>query len=216
MNCITINDVSFSEANHIIDKLSASDNNIIFEIRLDLLEFDENQLNQILHKKEKFIVTCRENKFSKEKRKKLLFSAINCGAEYIDLDIDSDSQTLIILTNSLKHSNCKLIVSYHNMEKTPDYDFLKTIVNRCKKFNPDIIKIACKINNEKDLHVIFSLYALQKNIIALGMGEKGKISRVVAKYLGTKFSYSCYQKKSANGQLSYQEMKKIERILDNE
>jgi len=60
----------------------------------------------------------------------------------------------------------KLIISHHNFEKTPDLEFLKSILEKMKKYNPEVYKIAVTPKNKKDVDIIFELdyYFNKKNI----------------------------------------------------
>ena len=61
-------------------------------------------------------------------------------------------------------------------------------------------------------------YARNKGqaIIALCMGEKGRVSRVMAPLLGAYLSYASLEKgaESAPGQLTIEEMNQIQHMLD--
>jgi len=63
-------------------------------------------------------------------------------------------------------------------------------------------------------------YAKKTNrkIIALCMGEEGKISRIMAPYFGSYLSFASLERgaESAPGQLTVEEMREIFRILKDE
>jgi 3-dehydroquinate dehydratase I len=119
---------------------------------------------------------------------------------------------------------CKLIVSYHNYENTPPREELKVLVNRCFSFGADVAKIACQVNCEADAARILSLYDfdyqanVDKKIVAIGMGEKGKITRPASLLLGAPFTYASMStgKETAPGQLTKQTLEDILDCLKNE
>ena len=58
---------------------------------------------------------------------------------------------------------------------------------------------------------ISSLYAKYKNLLALGMGENGRITRVASLLMGAPFSYvsSGTAKETAPGQITREQMKNV-------
>jgi 3-dehydroquinate dehydratase len=54
---------------------------------------------------------------------------------------------------------------------------------------------------------LFNLYEGEENLIAFGMGDDAKFTRVTALFLGSPFTYVYFlsQNKTAEGQLSYKE-----------
>ena len=84
----------------------------------------------------------------------------------------------------------------------------------------DIAKIACKVNSHADSVRLLSLYDRSGTgeIISIGMGNKGKITRIASVCLGAPFTYASYSEgmETAVGQLNYKEVKQILEILNCE
>ena len=158
------------------------------EIRLDLNIYTEEELEKIFSSGANLIATCREGKFNASERKYLMRKSIDFGAKYVDLDLTCDYELREYMISAAKMAGCKVIVSYHNYEKCPNRENMVDIINRCFDGNADIAKIVCKANSNEDNANIMSLYSLDKDIIALGMGKLGKISRVAAPFLGAPFT----------------------------
>ena len=74
---------------------------------------------------------------------------------------------------------------------------------------PQIIKIATMVFSDTDTDRLRKLYDRPEPIIAIGMGEKGKITRIRACEWGAPFTYAAPypDELTAPGQLCYQEMK---------
>ena len=105
---------------------------------------------------------------------------------------------------------CDVIISYHNYEMTPELGELEQIMNKCFEFGADIAKIATLVNVNRDNSKILSLYKAPGRLVAIGMGELGKISRIVAPFLGAEFTYASLtdDNPTAPGQISYIKLNK--------
>jgi len=182
----------------------------MIELRLDLMNIDEAQLIRFLSLPVDVIATCRPTgQLTEKQRLTLLHRCISLGARYIDVEIESGAKFISTLRKSATEHNCKLIVSYHNFEKTPDLPELEQIAERCRAAQADIVKVACMVNDEQDILNIKSLYTKNHPIIALGMGEKGVITRTKAYEWGAPFTFAAAAADAATapGQISFEGLK---------
>ncbi|MFH0868171.1 MAG: shikimate dehydrogenase [Candidatus Woesearchaeota archaeon] len=192
-------------------------NNIadIVELRIDYISnFDLKKL--IEASKKPVIITNRRKidggKFegSEEERLAALKQAIDLGADYIDIEIDSDYNKVI-----RNKKNSKIIVSYHNFNETPNN--INDVYNKLKSANADIIKIAATANKLSDnLKIIELIKNSEKPIIGLCMGPLGEISRILAPLYGSFLAFASLEKdkESAPGQIPAETLKTIYRIND--
>ena len=143
-----------------------------------------------------------------EEQKLLLSTAISNGADYVDLDLNDDAGLKKEIIALAEEHNCKVIISYHNYEETPDKEELLKIIDTCYAEGADIAKIATTANSLHDSARILGLYETDKPLAALAMGEKGKITRVSILGLGSLFSFAAVSEetKTAPGQLTVDEM----------
>ncbi len=83
-------------------------------------------------------------------------------------------------------------------------------MNRCFELGADMAKIATMIKVNRDNSKILSLYKAPGRLVAIGMGELGKISRIVAPFLGAEFTYASLtdDNTTAPGQISYKRLNK--------
>jgi 3-dehydroquinate dehydratase-1 len=67
------------------------------------------------------------------------------------------------------------------------------------------------VNDNKDNAAILSLFQLGKRLVALGMGEKGKITRVMTPFLGAEFTFASPDQGegTAPGQITTERMKGV-------
>jgi 3-dehydroquinate dehydratase type I len=162
----------------------------LIELRLDLMEIDETQLRRFLSLPVDVIVTCRPNgQITEKQRLTLLCQSISFGARYVDVEIESGTEFISILKKSATQHNCKLIISSHHFDEMPELTELEKIIEHCRAAQADIVKIACMVNDEQDIVTIKSLYTKTNPLIALGMGEKGTITRIKACEWGAPFTF---------------------------
>lgn len=186
------------------------------ELRVDSIpDFKKEDITPIKEKtKKETIFTCRSHeeggtfKGSENERIQILQTALDAGFEHVDIE-------LATLENHQfkKNNNTKLIVSYHNFTETPKYWKLHPIMNKMYKHEPDVVKIATKVKTENDIHTLFRLIVDKDNDdqwIIVGMGEEGKITRVLSPILGSYLTYAATPySQSAEGQIQIEELKKI-------
>ncbi|VVB98403.1 3-dehydroquinate dehydratase [uncultured archaeon] len=182
------------------------------EIRLDAMDVSEKDVEKIFQQKARLIATCRPGSKSEGKRKSLLLAAIDAGAAYVDVEVDASDAYKNEIAKGAKARNCKIIVSYHNYEKTPGRAELDQIVGWCFESGADIAKIACKSNSDADNARLLGLLDTDRKMIVIGMGEKGKITRIAAPLLGSELTFASASKgkETADGQI---DSKKLEKLM---
>ena len=186
------------------------------EIRIDMAQFDELAVRTVFSKSTKpLIATCRPELVLDAKRIKLLKVAIESGAAYVDIEIESSIEFKQDIISHAKKNDCKIIISYHNYENTPSSNELHAIIDSCFDSGAHIAKIATTAQSTSDSARILGLYSHYNSLVALAMGEKGKITRVANISLGSPFTFAAISddKKTAPGQLTVAEMKQFNGLL---
>ena len=140
-------------------------------------------------------------------------SILRLIAEYNPFLLDVELNTIqkdSKLAIYLKKSKCKLLISWHDFNKTPSDSQLRTKFNKMRKFS-NIVKIVTVSKNVSDAARLLSLYSIKsKNkTIAFCMGEQGKFSRILCLHLGSPFTYVSLGKAIAPGQFSVDEIKSL-------
>jgi 3-dehydroquinate dehydratase-1 len=192
------------------------------EIRLDYFKkIDIENFKKIVKPfSNKCILTYRLNgNFNKriEKKKSIIKELIELKPAFIDIE-EKYYKKILDLIKHIKNENIKLIISWHNFNGTPSINKLKEIFEKIKEHG-DIYKIVTNAKSINDNYKILSLYdylnSNEKNkLIAFCMGEKGLISRILCVFAGAPFTYaSLFNQKTAPGQLSIIEMRKIYEII---
>lgn len=185
------------------------------ELRVDYINnFSINQIDII----KKYVIkenifTCRSidggGKFqsNNEELKNIIYKANELKFNHIDIE------SKILKDINFIKKNSKIIGSYHNFDNTPNYNELLNIYNNIKKYNVvDIVKIATNVVNYSDNIELVKLLINKKNenIIVVGMGEVGKITRIISPFLNSYLTFASVNNNvSASGQLSLQELTNI-------
>jgi 3-dehydroquinate dehydratase type I len=151
----------------------------------------------------------------------LLEKAVSLGCDYVDLEIRTDENLRVELQQEIGacQGKTRLILSYHNFEKTPGLKDLRNKMEEGHRAGADIIKIVPYAQRMEDNLKVLALipYAQKRGlkIITFCMGASGKISRVMAPLLGSYLSYASLTKgeESAPGQMTVGEMKKNFRLF---
>jgi 3-dehydroquinate dehydratase type I len=151
----------------------------------------------------------------------LLKQAVSLGCDYVDLELRTDRALLSELKQKIEayQGQTRLILSYHNLIKTPSLRDLRKKMEEGRKAGADIIKVVPFAERMEDNLKVLALipYARKRGleIIAFCMGARGKVSRVMAPLLGSYLTFVSLSKgqESAPGQLTAAEMKKIIEIV---
>jgi 3-dehydroquinate dehydratase/shikimate dehydrogenase len=183
----------------------------LVELRLDYVQSAVN-LNRLLPERPcPVVITCRRERDggkwarTEEQRQLLLRQAIVAGCDYVDLEED-------VAGKIPRFGKTKRIVSYHDFSETPED--LEGLHARLAALDADVVKIATMVNHPHDNLRLLRLCRQSKiPTVALGMGEIGTPSRVLAKRFGAPFTYATFhaERALAPGQLSFQQMREIYR-----
>jgi len=201
----------------------------VAELRIDFIK--EVELKDLLaHQKNRIMVTNRMKEeggnFTGEERERIAFlnDAVTLGAGFVDIELRTRDDLREMLSDNITHHKrrSQLVISRHIFDGTPSYRELQDIFHECVAMGAHIVKIVTFANAVEDTLNILKLidYAkkAKQKIIAHCMGEKGKISRIMAPFFGAYMSFASLEKgaESAPGQLTVSEMKDFLRILNNE
>jgi 3-dehydroquinate dehydratase/shikimate dehydrogenase len=178
----------------------------LVELRLDHLT-DFPDLDRLLNDRPTpVIMTCRRQddggrwQFSEAQRIRLLQSAIDKGAEYVDLEKDIAGQVS-------RSGNTRRIVSHHDFAETPTG--LEQIHADMARSDPDVVKLVTMAKAPGDMVRVLKLVdASPIPMVGFCMGELGLPSRVLCGKYGAPFTYAATSgdREVAPGQLSFQAM----------
>jgi shikimate dehydrogenase/3-dehydroquinate dehydratase type I len=151
----------------------------------------------------------------------LLKKAITMKADFVDIELVEGEGAIGELHNYCKKQGgvTGIIISYHDIKKTPSLAKLKEIFQECLENGAAVVKIVTFAKSAEDnLKVLNLIPYAQKHsqkIIAMCMGTEGRISRIVAPFLGAYLSFATLEQgaQSAPGQFTVRQMRQINNLL---
>ncbi len=96
------------------------------------------------------------------------------------------------------------IGSYHDFTATPPLEELESVHTRGRTLGADVVKLAARCNSPEDLQRLaaFTLTHRDDQIIMIGMGGHGLVSRIFFPALGSLLTYTFLGEPTAPGQLN--------------
>jgi 3-dehydroquinate dehydratase type I len=185
------------------------------EIRIDKIRLTLADIPVLFSLPKTLIATCRPGSYDDAYRKEMLLKAIESGAAFVDVELESGTAYREEITAKAKSSGCGVIVSFHDHAKTPARHELKGIVDSCFEAGADIAKIACMAHSERDNARLLGLLDDSRKVVVLGMGHKGRMTRIVAPLLGSPFTFASLSKgkETAAGQIDGETLAEQLRML---
>ncbi len=195
-----------------------------YELRLDYLQdFSqlESQLHQMLMRLHfpQTIATCRlavaggMMKGTVAKQIEILAAAVRAGCQWVDVEIESVQKGGAVVLRELR--SAKIMVSYHNFQKTPS---LSGVYRRLVRLPVQAVKIATHARHLRDnLQVRRTLKAHRRHnprLVSLAMGASGIPSRLLSLLWGSALTYAAPLNHSpaAAGQISAEVMRSVYRV----
>ena len=206
--------VSIAQKPQIVEVLQ-SDVGLI-ELRLDLIRKDPQELYAQIPRDVTTIATCRPGVVGEEERVVLLKTCMDLGASFVDIEIDSSEETLAEVLDYAQKCATSVIVSYHNFDLTPTRIELEKIISSCYALGGSIAKIATRVNSMDEVRNLLSLYDLPGKKVVIGMGNMGRIIRIMAPYMGAEFTFAAPDLGggTAPGQLSVSQLNELYKVID--
>lgn len=212
--CIPIVEETIDKATKSIDEANRLAD--LIELRMDYLK-EPNLWKLFLRREKPLIVTNRWRKeggrFEGDEKKRLsiLMEAIDMGADYIDVEMESKGIKSFIK----KKEKTSLILSWHDFKRTPSLKELRNLLEEMIRRGADIAKIVTLARSFEDNLKLLSLipYGKERRLktIAFCMGDRGRMSRIFAPLFGAPWTYASLNKakRSAPGQLMVREIKEF-------
>ncbi|HPO14001.1 MAG TPA: type I 3-dehydroquinate dehydratase [Candidatus Hydrogenedentes bacterium] len=150
-----------------------------------------------------------------ESRLKLYEAILPCvGA----IDIELAAPFCAAVFDRAREANRTSIGSYHNFEGTPPLQELNDIYTSGKKQGADIIKVAASCHAIADIRTLarFTLDHTANDLIVIGMGALGRLSRIFFPALGSLITFTFLEESAAPGQLNCRDtLKYLEAFFPN-
>jgi 3-dehydroquinate dehydratase-1 len=193
----------------------------LFEVRIDLI--GKNWREVVGHLKKPWIACNRVQEEGgkwrgrESARIKELFSALELGADIIDIELSTPEVGKI--AGEIK-GRAECLISYHNLEETPGLDRMRQIIINQLAAGAEICKVVTTARCFADNLVVLRLIDTfpETKVVAFTMGAPGQISRVLCPLVGGYFTYASVGegRESADGQITVRELKDVYRMLAQE
>ena len=214
MICTSLQNKTFEQILAILEDPAVE----LAEIRLDRCPLTDGQIEELFSESDvPLIATCRiaESASGQEAEHRLAL-AIEAGARFADLEIEAPAPVSKRFQHLCRKSGTEIIRSFHDFEGMPDTEVLQRVLARCFRYGADIAKIVTTCQSEEDAARIESLYtlvleevdSLQGRLVAFGMGEAGRRTRLECLRRGAPFTYTALSagEATAPGQWTTAEM----------
>jgi len=215
--CNVIEGATLAELLDNMEKVQGSSSMI--ELRSDFVkDFKAEDVKKLASKVNcRSIFTCRNikegGKFSGsfDEQQAILKEAFKEKFDFVDVAFDNP-----FIESLSGNDKKKLLVSYHDFKETRSSIELKAVIERMRENSPAIIKIATMVNDTKDVFTLTDILRQKKNeekLIVIGMGEAGKLTRVLFPMMGSYLTYASASTKIVQGIISEQELQTVFNIL---
>jgi 3-dehydroquinate dehydratase-1 len=219
--CVSVPPKTVEESFDLIEKAEAQHANLI-EVRLDSLKNHDSITEIPRCSKTPLIATNRSIEHhgnfsgSEDERQKILMDAARNGFEYVDVDLFTTNIRELIV--NLREAGAKPIVSFHDFEGTLELSRLNLILEEEIARGAEVCKIVTTARSVEDnlITLNFVSEASKKaKIVCFAMGELGKPSRLLSPFFGAFFTFASIdeKRKTAKGQLTIQEIRKVYALL---
>ena len=194
-----------------IDALQSLNKEVVSEIisasPLPLIVTNRNKLNKGYFPAEK-----------ERLRLSFLLSSIESKPAFVDIEIDTKEPERSQLIRTAKSQGVGVIASYHDFETTPNTNRLLEIYKEASHTKADLVKLVFTPRSNKDVLSILQaaefLGSDKTPYTIFGMGEHGKITRVLSPLLGSCLTYCSLNEPTSNfGQLSVTDVKSVFDVL---
>jgi 3-dehydroquinate dehydratase type I len=188
------------------------------ELRVDsLAQLDKNSLNTIRHHTIKPAIFCYRHITLPIQNQGVTWQSIYREADLLGFQLlDMDLCCHSLWANENWHT--PRLISHHEFNNTPDDIQLNSLITQLRSYQTRYIKLATYAHTLEDVKRLIKVLCQkpeQEHWIIIGMGDAGKVLRIIGPYLGSYLSYAADGKAhSADGQYSYDVMCQLVKLLD--
>lgn len=140
--------------------------------------------------------------------------------DLVDIELAANRDLRRELTDFAHARSLAVIYSQHDFQGTADRSDLVNSLERMLAEGADLVKIASMPGTKEDVRTLLEAGALfhrdhpEVPLIAMSMGDLGRISRVVGSLYGSCISFAAFGVSSAPGQLDIGDLSKILQALE--
>lgn len=134
--------------------------------------------------------------------------------DLVDTELSNGEAMVGEVRQACLKTETRLILSYHNFEKTPEADFITDRLCAAQKLGGDVAKVAVMPKNYRDvLTLLGATYTartelLEIPVITMAMGTEGAITRIAGGLFGSDLTFAIGKASSAPGQIPIADLRK--------
>ena len=155
-------------------------------------------------------------KSSEQDYKQLNLNVLKTGCvDLIDVENFSEKETVEEVMEAARSCGCKVILSSHDFEKTPEEEEIISRLISMQEKGADIVKLAVMPVCTKDVFTLLNATAKMHEeystcpLITMSMSAKGAISRMCGELTGSAVTFGSVKKSSAPGQPEAKDLSKM-------
>ncbi|MFD7653490.1 type I 3-dehydroquinate dehydratase [Actinosynnema sp. NPDC059797] len=141
-----------------------------------------------------------------------LFRAVTPHVDAVDVELSSRAILDEVVATAREH-DVLAVVSFHDFDRTPSLDDLRTTVRDARAAGADVVKISTMARSRDDLKRLATVLLEGDDLIVIGMGEVGTASRIFFPALGSKITYTFLGAAPTSGQLDHAETSRLMRLF---
>ena len=219
----------------IIQQIQELQNCDLIELRIDFYEniHDLKQVHELLLQVRQqtnlpLLLTYRSLKegghiqLTDQEYLSLVQTACQSGCvDIVDIELESGNMLVYQLVEIAHQNHVKVLMSYHDFEKTPTVMEMKERLEKMEIMGADICKIAVMPFSYKDVIQLLNTtmemsQKLTKPLVTMSMGKIGKITRIVGELVGSSITFASVGQSSAPGQLTLEEMQTLLEVIHHD
>ncbi len=219
----------------IIQQIQELQNCDLIELRIDFYEniHDLKQVHELLLQVRQqtnlpLLLTYRSLKegghiqLSDQEYLSLVQTACQSGCiDIVDIELESGNMLVYQLVEIAHQNHVKVLMSYHDFEKTPTVMEMKERLEKMEIMGADICKIAVMPFSYKDVIQVLNTtmemsQRLTRPLVTMSMGKIGKITRIVGELVGSSITFASVGQSSAPGQLTLEDMQTLLEVIHHD
>ncbi|MGI4756084.1 MAG: shikimate dehydrogenase [Janthinobacterium lividum] len=171
------------------------------ELRLDSLPDPASLLPGLqaflhTHPEVTAVSTCRRTSFggafqgTAQEQAAILQASVEAGCLLVDAEVETAEELGPDVLATMRKAGAAVILSWHDFAGTPD---LLPVLRRLQSFQPDFLKIvptAQTLNDSLLLIDLLEQHGADGNLVAMSMGLKGVLTRVLGPRFGSAFTFA--------------------------
>jgi len=141
--------------------------------------------------------------------------------DIVDIELESGNMLVYQLVEIAHQNHVKVLMSYHDFEKTPTVMEMKERLEKMEIMGADICKIAVMPFSYKDVIQLLNTtmemsQRLTRPLVTMSMGKIGKITRIVGELVGSSITFASVGQSSAPGQLTLEDMQTLLEVIHHD